>query len=34
MNGERDIKYEVGKGLGSESARASELRIFAQETEF
>jgi len=28
MNGERDIKYEVGKGLQSEAARAWELRIF------
>lgn len=33
MNGERDMKYEVGKGLRSEAARASELRIFAQETQ-
>lgn len=33
MNGERDIKYKVGKGLRSEAARTSGLRIFAQETQ-
>jgi len=32
MNGERDIKYEVGKGLQSEAVERENWGFFALET--